>query len=333
MRVVAQWVVLAVALGLAVVLLVDRWAEVSEALGKIGPARAAGALAAAGAAVLLTGEQQRALLSAWGHGQAPAPWARVFLTAQLGKYLPGTGWAYVAQMELAKERGVGRGMSLVVMATGAGLQVVTAATAAGLVGRAVGGPVPQRLLWAATAVGVAACLVVAVRPAVLGLVTRLARRLPRLGSLPGAPAAGPVRRALACSLGAWVAFGLHLWLVAAPLGMAGGRGLVTATGAFALAWVVGFLIVLAPAGVGVREAELMVVLGPAVGTGGALAVSLASRFLVVLAEVVLALGAIALGRARSGRAERADPVPADPGPPDPVVSGPEDPPRTPAGGR
>lgn len=312
-RLVLQWVFLAAAIALAVVVLVDQWDEVSDAIARIGAGRALLSLGAGMLAVVLSSEQQRALLAAWGHPQDRRPWARVFLSSQLGKYLPGTGWAYVAQMEFSKERGIGRGVSLVVIVTGAGLSVGAAAALAVLVAGSATEVVPPWLLWTATTLGLLGCAAVLVRPTLLGIVTAVLRGLPRMSGLPGAPAAGPTRAALGYTAASWLAFGVHLWAITGPLGLTGWRGFVIATGGFAVAWVCGFLVVVAPAGVGIREAVLVAVLGPAIGAAGALAAGVASRFLIVVGEVLLAVLALALDR-RSPRAVEAPPSAGTPAP-------------------
>ena len=61
----------------------------------------------------------------------------------------------------------------------------------------------------------------------------------------------------------------------------------------ALAWAVGLIVIPAPAGAGVREAVLIATFAPQIGAPAALAVALASRVLLVLADVALAgLGAL-----------------------------------------
>ena len=62
--------------------------------------------------------------------------------------------------------------------------------------------------------------------------------------------------------------------------------ILAATSAFAVAWVVGFLVLPIPSGLGIREAALYVVL-PGVPAGAVLASSLAHRLTTFLAEVIL----------------------------------------------
>jgi hypothetical protein len=67
----------------------------------------------------------------------------------------------------------------------------------------------------------------------------------------------------------------------------------------ALAVAAGILFIPAPAGAGLRELVLVLVLKGDLGAGGALALVVASRVLLVIADVVLA----ALGAAIGGRAQ------------------------------
>jgi len=67
----------------------------------------------------------------------------------------------------------------------------------------------------------------------------------------------------------------------------------------ALAWAAGIGFIPAPAGAGIREGLLALTLGPIIGVPEALTVALASRVLLLIADVLLAaLGAI-VGRRTS----------------------------------
>jgi len=61
---------------------------------------------------------------------------------------------------------------------------------------------------------------------------------------------------------------VQIWLCAARLGHADGRVMLLAAGGFAFAWSVGFIVVFAPAGAGVRDVLLVAVLGPVLGSAG-----------------------------------------------------------------
>jgi hypothetical protein len=94
--------------------------------------------------------------------------------------------------------------------------------------------------------------------------------------------------AMVWALLSWVLFGAQVWLLAIRLGAPTGRGLVVAVGGFALAWSAGFLMVLAPAGAGVREVLLVASLAAVLSVGAATAVALVSRVLMTVGDLVLA---------------------------------------------
>ncbi|MPV38968.1 lysylphosphatidylglycerol synthase domain-containing protein [Georgenia subflava] len=286
-KVAVRWLLIAVAvffLGRALYL---QWPAVSDALAEIPLGAAVASVVAAALAVSISGQQQRSILAALGHRLPLRPWMRVFYLAQLGKYVPGTAWAYVAQMELGRKKGIDRASSVLAILLGAGLTVLLALVAGLLV---LGAPslswLPVAAQVAVVVLAAAAVLVLAVRPGVVGAVTR---RVPALASRLGEvfPAAGSLRPAIGWSAAAWGAYGVHLWLLAAPTGLTGADGLRLAVGGFAIAWVCGFLAVLVPAGVGVREAVLVGLLAGSIGSGPALAVAVLSRFLIIAAEVGL----------------------------------------------
>jgi len=80
------------------------------------------------------------------------------------------------------------------------------------------------------------------------------------------------------------------------LGAGALEALPVAVGAFALAFSIGPLLVVLPAGAGVREAALVVLLLPVLGVAEATAVALTSRGLLMLTDGVLAGAAVALPR-------------------------------------
>ena len=105
------------------------------------------------------------------------------------------------------------------------------------------------------------------------------------------------------------------WPTACTCGCSSGRraptrrgDLLLATGGYALAWTVGFLFVIAPAGAGVRELALVAALAPVVDRPAALAVALLSRVLMTLGDLVLGAGGAAV-RPRNGHGEGRDGAP------------------------
>jgi len=93
----------------------------------------------------------------------------------------------------------------------------------------------------------------------------------------------------------WVLIGLHGWVIARDL--SAGAPPVTVVGAFALAWVVGLVVVVAPAGVGAREGALVLLLAGTMGTGDALVLALLSRAVLVVVDLISAAATLG-GRSR-----------------------------------
>ena len=137
-----------------------------------------------------------------------------------------------------------------------------------------------------------ACLHPRVLNPVMGRLLRLARQ-PELSQ----PLSG---RTLAAALGwsfvAWICNGIQIWALAVRLGAPAGSTLLLATGGYAFAWSVGFLVVFVPVGVGVREILLVATLSPTIGTGSATAVALVSRALTTAGDLITAAAAAAGGR-------------------------------------
>jgi hypothetical protein len=276
--------------------LAAQWGAVGPLLGQLSIRSLAAALAAVLAGILATFLCWRAVLAGLGGRLPVAAGARVFFLGQLGKYLPGSVWPVMAQMELGRDYHVPQRVSgaavgvflLVVVGTG----LVVAAAAAPLLG-----PDAVGAYWWLLAV--LPLVLVAVHPPVLNrllaLALRLARRPPLPSPLPGAA----VLRAAGWALASWLAYGAHVWVLAGQLTAAGLPLLAHATGAFAAAWCAGFLLVVAPAGAGVREAALVLLLGAALSRPQATVVAVLSRLLFVLGD--LGWGVVALAGRRRPR--------------------------------
>jgi dolichol-phosphate mannosyltransferase len=205
-------------------------------------------------------------------------WARSFLL----RYEP-SGVVGFAYRVTARER-VGASTAQVMTVTGyEQLAVVVAggaAAVAGFLGAGVHPPVFAIVLFAAGAV-----IAVAARPAFVGgwLHDRLKAR--------GIETAGPLRGrtlALLVALDAagWIATGLGAWALARALGATAGLDAFLLLGAFALSWLLGVLVPLAPGGLGLREGSIVLTLGAAIGAGPATALALALRLVSFAGELV-----------------------------------------------
>jgi hypothetical protein len=290
------FVVAAVALGAYWV--ADHWTQVRAGLASMGFLAVAGALVAVLLALVATMQVWRVLLTALGSPLPLRPAARVMFLGQLGKYLPGSIWPVVAQMELGTAHRVPRHRS-----ASASVLTMLFCLLAGLLAALVTlpfAPGARSYRWVFLAAPVLlVCLFPQVLNRVLDRLLRLARRPPLEQPLAGRAVAG----ALAWALVSWVFFGLQIWLLAIRLGAPQGRAALLSVGGFAFAWCVGFVVVFVPAGAGIRDVLLIATLGPMLGVGNATAVALVSRVLMTAGDLISA--GVAAAIARSPRREAA----------------------------
>ena len=285
-----------VALGVYAV--VDQWTDFKSGLDRLGVVAAIEALACVLVGLVFTMEVWRSLLTAAGSKVPLRGALRIYFIGQLGKYIPGSVWPVLAQMELGRTYKVPRERS----ATSAMLAMMIGLTS-GLLATLVGLPFlsggsVHRYWWAFLFIPVLlACLHPRVLNPVIGYGLKLMHR-----PAPEVPLTGRmIGTAMAINLGSWLFNGLQIWVLTARLGVHGGHALLAAVGAYAFAWSVGFLIVLAPAGAGVREVILIVELTPLLGggthgTAAATAIALVSRGVTILGDLTGAGVAALLGR-------------------------------------
>ncbi|MHA6779513.1 lysylphosphatidylglycerol synthase domain-containing protein [Pseudonocardia saturnea] len=218
--------------------------------------------------------------------------SRCYLVGQLGKYLPGSVWAFVLQMELSKRAGVPRVNGFTATIVTLGISITTALLM-GLIAISplmqVGGATPWVVLILLPLAAI--CTLPPVLTRIIGLMLRLLRRRP----LPCPLGWSHIGRALLWTTLAWTLFGTHLWLLISSEFASGPGGWVQSLGVFALAMTGGSLALVAPSGIGVREAIIIVALAPVVPTGVALGLALASRLVLVVADILAATVAAALG--------------------------------------
>jgi len=283
-----------------VVLLVKQWPQVRPLLRRLDPAAIVAATAAVLAGVFGTFRAWRAVLADLGSPLPQAAGMRVFFLGQLGKYLPGSVWPVLAQMELGRDYEVPERASaaafvvfvLLILGTGLALAVPSIPLLSH------GAHSPLSAWWALGALVVA---VVVATPPVLNRLLALALRLARRQPIPAPLSAAGIGRAAGWAVISWTCYGLHVFVLASALGSGHGAVLLLqSAGAFAAAWCAGFLLIAAPAGAGVREAVLVLLLGAAIGRSQATVIAVLSRLLFLLADLGWAAVSAALPR-RSSR--------------------------------
>jgi hypothetical protein len=237
----------------------------------------------------------RVMLGAWGQRLDRWTAARIWTVSSLGKYLPGKVWAIAGMALMAREAGVapwaatGSAVVLQMLAVGTGAAVVGATGARTLETVRPGSGLALGLLVAAAAVGVGLLL----WPPVLHRLLRVAA--PEAAEQ-AAPAGRPLAFGVAVNLVAWLGYGVALWFLARGLLPDAGLGLMTAIAVFTASYLAGFLALIAPGGLGVREGLFILMLQGPIGIGAATALALASRVLLTITEFGAALPFLAFPR-------------------------------------
>ena len=284
-------------LGVIVVVLAGQWQEVRPLLGRLSAPSVLAAMAAVLAGIYATFLSWRAGLKDLGAPLHLAGGMRVFFLGQLGKYLPGSIWPAVTQMRLGRDYQVPQrasGAAVVVfmlMVIGTGL----------LVGVPVipllGAGAAEEYHWLVLVLPLAMVLVA---PPVLNRLIALALRVARRPPLPAPLSFGGILRVAGWSIGAWLLYGVQVFVLARQLGADGGwLLLLQCTGAFAVAFASGPLLLVVPAGAGVREAALLLLLGPTITAPRAAVIAVVSRLLFIVGDLAWGGTAVLAARRRT----------------------------------
>lgn len=278
---VVKWLFAAAVLAFGVSYVAGRWTQVSDAFIRINPAVLVLAFVLVLAALFLSMISWLVLWPAFGVRLGLRQGVRVFFVSQLGKYLPGSVWPIAAQAQMAKAVGLSRAAS-VVLSLISMLVSIAVGIVIGLVLVPFINPALIAQYWWVTAIGLA--MVVCLLPKILSwgvhLVLRLLRRRDAAFDYDAAVAA----KSTGAQAANWVAGGLHLWVLVVALGGAPLTTLVPCLAAFPLAFCIGILLIPVPAGIGVREAVITIILATAASGSIALTAAIVSRLLYALGD-------------------------------------------------
>lgn len=290
-----QWALVIVVIAFVARRVINQWGELSALPLSVtaSPSLLAASVAAvlASYAVLIWTWQHTVV--AWGERLAFGDAARIWFVSNLGRYVPGKVWQIGAMGVMAERAGVSP-----VAAVGSSLVIAIVNVIAGI---AVAVPLGAgQALGSSLVIPVAAGLSLAVlaAPWLLPVAARGAGRLLRRDMrIAALPHRAVWVAAVGCGV-AWVLYGvafrcLHVALLGRATGDLGGS-----TAAFTASYLVGFLALFAPGGIGVREwalGPLLEQFGIAAGAEATLIV-LASRLWLTIIEILPGLAFLLLRR-------------------------------------
>jgi uncharacterized membrane protein YbhN (UPF0104 family) len=213
----------------------------------------------------------------------PGASVRVYFLSNLGRYIPGKVWQIAGMAYLGRAEGVPPAT-----ATAAAIlcQAFTLAGAALFgTGALIAGQGRLRdagiVALGVIVLGLGVAMIPAVHRRLVGLWKRTGGQ-----AVPGEPRIGVTfpARWTGAYLVVWMVQGGAFWLLALSFGQAG--SLWTLGPAYAAAYLFGYLVFFAPAGIGVRESFLIAFLQPVVGPGAAGALAVIARLWSTVVEVV-----------------------------------------------
>jgi uncharacterized membrane protein YbhN (UPF0104 family) len=230
--------------------------------------------------------------------------ANIYLVSQLGKYVPGSVWAGVAMLRLGRDVAIPRSRMAYSYLLSLAFSLMT--------GLAIG--VPALIAYGGDylplAIGTLAVLaVVLLWPRLLNAILDRGLRLARRGQLEQPLRGSGIARIVALYLLAWIFGGLHLWVLSVAVGAGPLQALFPSIAAFTVASTLGVLVVLAPAGAGVRDVLIALILTPVTGAGAATAITVISRAVLTFLDLAGAGIAWLNWRARLRRTPEPDPEP------------------------
>lgn len=248
-------------------------------------------VAGTGAAVL----PYRAVLADLGSPLALRPAVRVYFLGQLGKYLPGSVWPVMAQMELGRRHGVPRSRAGAAAAVTLLLSLVVALMLAALLLPLAHPGSLGRYAWVFLALPLG---LVVLSPPVLTRLLGIALRLARRPALERPLSAVGIGKAAVGSAVGWLLQGTAVAVLARDLGARGAGVWALGIAAFALAWVAGFLVLVAPAGAAIREVALTALLLSVLPRASGLLVALVARLEFTAGDLVWGAAAVTAARRR-----------------------------------
>jgi uncharacterized membrane protein YbhN (UPF0104 family) len=301
------------------------WDEITDTLSSARPGWLAGAIGAGLVSMSVIGINWLSLMRKRGHAAPVSRGLAWFFAGQLGKYVPGGIWPVVGQAELAGRGGVDRRASY--LATVASMAFTLLGAIVVTVVTGIASPYDRRLTALLLGIGLVVALGSLVSPhlravlgRLLGAVSRGRLELPE----PSLVAIYTLRH-----VPVWLMFGLMNVCVFVALDGGTTRDLdlglaVDIVFASSLAWIVGFVVIGVPGGIGVRESVFVALMTGPIGATLALSIAVTSRFVTIGVDLLAAAGATLISRVSNapppGSVRSAIDVPTDEADhPDPVL--------------
>jgi|tagenome__1003787_1003787.scaffolds.fasta_scaffold20950272_3 uncharacterized membrane protein YbhN (UPF0104 family) len=240
----------------------------------------------------------RTLLADLGSPLPLLPAVHIYSLSQMAKYVPGSVWPVLGQMELGRAFQVPRLRSATAFLLTVLASLVTATAMGGLL--AFSSP-----RWGRTCALLPLALIL-LHPRILTPLTELLGRALRRPAASEPSSMRGVAKAVCWLVVQWISLGIGMALMTHGLGASVSVSRLLA--AVALSWAAGLAMIFVPAGAGVREGVFTLLLAPAMGSSTALALALLARLALTIADGAFAVfGAVATRRSKRRHARDSAP--------------------------
>ena len=291
---IVRYLLIALVVGAAVYYIWRNWDEVGPYFGSISVLSLVGSFVAVSAGIACATMSWQVLVDDLGRAIGPGRGAPIFLVGQLGKYLPGTVWAYVLQLELGRKAGLARARVFAATIFSVAVAMVAALIAALTALPEIVSDRPDLkavyLLYVLLPVAL-----VLLHPRILNALARFGFKILRRPA-PDHPVMGQtVIKSLLWAFGSYAFYGVHLWILARTASDLGVSALFLCIGTMATGMMAGLFAFFLPSGAGVREIVIITALSPLIGLAPATAFAAMSRVIFTVADLVTAGGAAIIG--------------------------------------
>lgn len=281
---ILRYVLLALVLGFAAFYIISQWPAVSEAITHIAWRSAVLSFVLVLAGLALGTISWITILNGLGPRVPFLRAAQILLVGQLGKYVPGSVWSYVMQMELGRQYNLSRPRVLITALYSAGVGVVASLILGSLALPLLAEQQPQ-LLWLFVLLPIG---LICLHPAVMTWLASLVLKVFRREPLDHRVSFATVLISLGTALGSYVCYGLHLTLLVNSLAHPDLQTVILLTGAMAIGFTLSLFAFLLPSGIGVREGVLVAAMAGMITVQQAAAVTVVSRMMFTIGDVVAA---------------------------------------------
>ena len=221
-------------------------------------------------------------------GEHPLPFRtayRVWFLSNFGKYLPGKVWTVMGMVYLLNAEGYSAPSVLVSAILNQALSILSGLVLSVIVlGAQASGGTP---LWLLIAVGMLAAA--ALYPPLLQKMINFGLRVVRRESIEIPLSFVTIALLFLVYSGTWIVYGGAFWLLLVGIGIHPSGSFIEIVAIFAASYLLGFLALFVPGGLGVREGALAVLAGRYLPLGLAAPVAVLSRIWLTVTELIAAL--------------------------------------------